>query len=92
LWGFARALLMLGIQDRIHVLCVSEVQRSIEDSVNKLLENQFQLLGIGNKYVGLDSEIRGKNGTKILYSGLGTHTVDSIKSFEGCDYNQPEVG
>jgi phage terminase large subunit len=32
-----------------------------------------------------DTEIRGGNGTLIVFSGLGEHTVTSIKSFEGID-------
>ena len=39
---------------------VREVQRSIKDSVKKLLKDQLQILRIGNKYVGLDSDSRQK--------------------------------
>jgi phage terminase large subunit len=33
----------------------------------------------------LESEIRGKNGSSFSFAGLATNTVESIKSFEGCD-------
>lgn len=91
-WGFARALLLLGISKKLRVLCCREIQRSIKDSVHKLLDDQIQLLDVGNKYQVLDQEIRGANGTEFIFSGLATHTVESIKSFEGCDIVWIEEG
>lgn len=91
-WGFARALLLMGISTKLRILCTREVQRTIKDSVHKLLEDQIQKLGIGSKYQVLDQEIRGTNGTGFVFSGLATHTVESIKSFEGCDICWVEEG
>ncbi len=84
-WGYARALLLLGVQKKLRILCAREVQNSIKDSVHKLLSDQVQLLGLGPVYDVLSTEIRGINGTEISFSGLGNQTVESIKSFEGCD-------
>jgi len=42
-------------------------------------------LGLESFYEVLDNEIRGKNGTLFIFSGLASHTVDSIKSYEGVD-------
>jgi phage terminase large subunit len=36
-------------------------------------------------YQVLETEIRGANGSEFSFSGLSEQTVDSIKSFEGCD-------
>ena len=91
-WGFARALLLMGVSKKLRVLCTREVQRTIKDSVHKLLEDQIQMLGLGPKYDVLDQEIRGGNGTEFVFSGLATHTVESIKSFEGCDICWVEEG
>ena len=41
-WSFARALLILGVQKKLRILCVREVQKSIKDSVHKLLSDQMQ--------------------------------------------------
>ena len=38
-WGFARALLIQAAQKPLRVLCTREVQRSIKDSVHKLLSD-----------------------------------------------------
>lgn len=84
-WGFARALLVLAAQKPIRVLCAREVQKSIKDSVHRLLSDQIQAMGLGAFFDILETEIRGKNGSLFLFAGLAQHTVESIKSFEGCD-------
>ena len=84
-WGFARALLILGAQRPLRILCAREVQKSIEDSVHTLLKDQIMELGLSEFYEVLAYEIRGKNGTTFAYSGLAQHTVTTIKSFEGVD-------
>jgi phage terminase large subunit len=82
-WGFARALLIIGIRKPIRVLCTREVQRSIKDSVHKLLKDQIERMGLQNKYTVADNAITGTNGTEFIFSGLLQHTIESIKSFEG---------
>jgi phage terminase large subunit len=84
-WGYARALLITGAQNPIRVLCAREIQKSIKQSVHTLLEDQIQALGLGAFYEVTEAEIRGKNGTTFSFTGLATHTVESVKSFEGCD-------
>jgi phage terminase large subunit len=84
-WGYARALLLLGVAKPLRILCTREVQKSIKDSVHRLLSDQIQLLGLGPKYHVIETEIRGTNGTSFIFSGLAEQTVESIKSFEGCD-------
>lgn len=84
-WGFARALLILAAQRPLRILCTREVQKSIKDSVHQLLTDQIAALGLGGAYDVLTTEIRGKNGSLFLFSGLADQTVESIKSFEGID-------
>lgn len=38
-WSFARALLIFGLQSQERILCTREVQKSIRDSVHKLLSD-----------------------------------------------------
>lgn len=89
-WSFARALLIKGSIEPLRVLCVREVQKSIRDSVHRLLADQIAVLGLQSFYTVLDTEIRGKNGTLFLFAGLSTQTAESIKSFEGVDICWPE--
>jgi phage terminase large subunit len=83
-WGFARALLILGVQNVERVLCTREIQKSIKQSVHQLIRDQIQTLGLSHFYEVLETEIRGKNGTRFYFAGLSDQTADSIKSFEGC--------
>lgn len=84
-WSFARALLIQGSIEPLRILCVREIQKSIRDSVHRLLADQIQVLGLQSCYEVLETEIRGKNGTLFIFSGLSTQTTESIKSFEGVD-------
>jgi phage terminase large subunit len=84
-WNFARALLVLGANKPLRILCTREVQKSIRDSVHSLLSDQIQNLGLGGWYEVLENEIRGKTGTSFVFAGLAQHTIESIKSFEGAD-------
>lgn len=84
-WGFARALLILGAARPMRILCTREVQKSIKDSVHKLLSDQIEAMGLGAHYKVLETEIRGINGTEFLFAGLSTQTIESIKSYEGID-------
>ena len=45
-WGFARALLIQGAERPLRILCTREVQKSIKDSVHKLLSDQIQALSV----------------------------------------------
>lgn len=81
-WSIARALLVLGAAGRERILCAREIQKSIKDSVHKLLSDQIVALGLEDFYDILEHEIRGRNGTEFIFSGLADHTVSSIKSFE----------
>lgn len=82
-WAAAKALLIHGIQNKERILCAREVQKSIKDSVKKLLDDQIQEMGLTDHYESLQTEIRGKNGTEFIFTGLSDQTADSVKSYEG---------
>jgi len=81
-WNYARALLILGSLEPARILCAREVQKSIKDSVHKLLSDQIQMLGLGSFYEVLQNEIRGINGTEFIFTGLSNQTAESVKSYE----------
>lgn len=91
-WGAATALLIMGAQEQTRVICAREVQKSIKESVHRLLSDRIIDLNLSSFYTVLDTEIRGANGTTFSFSGLSQHTVDSIKSFEGADICWVEEG
>jgi len=84
-WTAARLLLIRGIERPTRILCTREVQRSLKDSVYRLLVDQIRELGLGWAYDVQASAITGPRGTEFVFSGLRDHTVESIKSYEGID-------
>lgn len=75
----ARYLLVEGMREPMNILCCREFQSSIKDSVKQLLNDlivQYELEGF---YTVLNTEIRGKNGTTIIFAGL-RNNIASIKS------------
>lgn len=84
-WGCARALLLIGVDKCIRVLCVRELQNSISESVHKVLSDQIQALGLEGFYEVQVARIIGKNGTTFSFEGI-KNNVNKIKSYEGIDY------
>ena len=83
-WGVARALLLMGMDNRLLILCAREYQNSIDDSVHKLLSTQIELLGLQSFYKVQNNVITGKNGTEFIFKGIKVN-ISSIKSFEAVD-------
>ena len=84
-WSIARALLILGTQKPMRILCARETMDSIRESVHQLLSDQVSLLGLDDFYHILQAEIRGVNGTEFVFAGLRKQTVSSLKSYEAID-------
>lgn len=84
-WAVAAVLLVLAADRPLRILCAREVQKSMRDSVHRLLKDTVVRLGLSAFYEVLDAEIRGANGSLFVFTGLQAHTVDTIKSFEGVD-------
>ena len=91
-WAFADALLIQGLQSPLRIGCFREIQKSIKDSVHKLLGDRIKAHGLGDFYEVQQTTIKGRNGTEFLFGGLQDHTVDSIKSYEGLDRAWVEEG
>lgn len=83
--SIAITLLTLAAQKPMRILCAREIQKSIKDSVHRLISDKIQALGLGAFFDILETEIRGANGSLFLFSGLSSQTVESLKSFEGVD-------
>ena len=67
-------------------VCVREIQKTLNQSVKRLLEDKIQKLNVGNYFECLDSMIKSRNGNgTIIFMGMQNHTADSIKSLEGYD-------
>jgi phage terminase large subunit len=80
----ATALVIKARQQPLRVLCAREIQKSIRDSVKRLLDDKIEACGFGSFYDSTDTEIRGANGSLFTFAGLRTNP-DTVKSTEGID-------
>lgn len=80
----AQALVIQAAQEPKRILCAREIQRSIKDSVKRLLDDKIAASGLSSFYQSTETEIRGANGSLFVFGGLRTN-ADSIKSLEGID-------
>jgi hypothetical protein len=69
----------------LFIVCVREVQKTIKDSVKKLLKDTIEFYGLEFFYTVLDNCIRGINGTEFVFYGLREFNAGNIKSLEGAD-------
>lgn len=69
----------------LRVVCVREIQKSLKQSVKRLLEDEIQRFGLGRRFNVMSSEITTPEGGLILFQGMQDHTAESIKSLEGFD-------
>ena len=87
-WNIARALLVMGTQRSIRVLCCRELQKSISESVHKVLSDQIEFLGLSHCYRIEVAKIYGMGPslwTVFSFEGIKNNTT-AIKSYEGIDY------
>jgi phage terminase large subunit len=80
----ATALVMAMANRPITVLCCREVQRSIKDSVKRLIDNKITDLGLEKRFESTLTEVRSSTGGRFIFEGLRAN-VDNIKSLEGVD-------
>lgn len=66
-------------------VCVREVQKSLEQSVKRLIEDKIRALGVSSAFRVLNTHIETPGNGVIIFAGMQQHTADSIKSLEGFD-------
>lgn len=84
-WSVARALVSLAAAKPIRVLCARETQKSIQESVHRLLKDQIELMGLSGLFDVQETRIIGKNGSDFAFAGIRQQGVTNLKSFEGVD-------
>lgn len=67
-------------------VCIREVQKSLTQSVKRLVEAKIEALGVGHLFEVQEALIKSRKGRGlIIFAGMQNHTADSIKSLEGYD-------
>jgi phage terminase large subunit len=82
---FAELLIERQIAESIDAVCIRENQKSLDQSVKKLLELKIEKMNAGAYFDVQDKRILGKAGGRIIFQGMQNHTAESIKSLEGYD-------
>lgn len=86
---FAELTIEDAITEKRDIVCVREIQRTLDQSVKKLLENKIEALNVGSYFDVQDRKIITRPATGgtgvIIFEGMQDHNADSIKSLEGYD-------
>lgn len=65
------------------MVCLREVQQTLDESVKKLLEGKIQKLGLGDFFQVQHNRILTPHGGRIIFMGMKDQNAHSIKSLEG---------
>lgn len=79
-------LLLKMMERNCLILCVREVQNSIDDSVHQLMQNIINEYHFPNFEITKKNIYNKKTGAKVIYKGLKYETADSLKSIPDVDY------
>ena len=87
-WSFGQTALILGEKRPLFFVLAREIQKSIKDSLHKVLADQIIRQGMNDFYEILDTEIRGPQdatGRRTVFSFIGLNNINSVRSTEGID-------
>jgi phage terminase large subunit len=82
---FADRLVLKALAQPIRAVCIRELQLSLKDSSRQLIVDKIQGHNVGDRFEVLDAEIRGNNGSLVIFRGMQSYNAESIKSLEGYD-------
>lgn len=82
---FAELAIEESITRKTDFVCVREIQKSLDQSVKKLLELKIAGLDLGSRFNITQNHIESDLGGTIIFQGMHNHTAESIKSLEGYD-------
>lgn len=80
----AEALIIRAATRPIRVLCCREIQRSIKESVKRLLDDKIRKLGLAHMFTSTGNQISSTTGAWFGFEGL-RNNIDIIRSYEGID-------
>ncbi|MFH2012476.1 MAG: PBSX family phage terminase large subunit [Pseudomonadota bacterium] len=79
------ALVAIARTKRVRVLCCREIQRSIKDSVKRVIDDEIARHGLEKEFTSTQTEVRhNTTGSLFIFAGLRADP-DGIKSTEGID-------
>lgn len=69
----------------LRAVCIREVQKSLQQSAKRLIEDKIAALGVEDQFTVLTTHIEAPGGGIIIFQGMQNHTAESMKSLEGFD-------
>lgn len=83
--GYAIALIIFAMKMKLRILCLREIQNSLEESVKSTIENYIEHYDLGWAFQIKDKSITcSLTGSRFIFSGL-RHKINSIKSLSKID-------
>ena len=80
---FAEQIVVRCLRERLDVVCLREVQQTLDESVKKLLEDKIEGLGLGEFFQVQHNRILTPYGGRIIFMGMKDQNAHSIKSLQG---------
>jgi phage terminase large subunit len=80
---FAELAIEEALTEKTDIVCIREVQKTLDQSVKKLLEAKIEHLGVRHRFDIQKTRIESDLGGVITFQGMQDHTAESIKSLEG---------
>jgi phage terminase large subunit len=65
------------------LVCVREIQKSLSQSVKRLLEFKINKLGVASKFRIMDDKIVTPGNGRFTFIGMQNHTAETVQSLEG---------
>lgn len=84
-WGIASALVHRATIKPIRVLCARETQKSIDESVHRVLKDTIERLEVASLFDVQKTHIFGRNGSEFAFAGVRQQSITNLKSYEGFD-------
>mgnify|MGYP003640113014 CR=1 FL=1 len=81
-WNIARILILKAVESKQRILCTRELQKSIKQSVWRLLKDQIHTMGLADFFEIQQSGIYGVNGSEFIFMGIRSNP-EEVKSTEG---------
>jgi len=83
-WGVARFLLLQAMAKHVTVLCARELQKSVSESVHKVLRSQIERIGLTSSFDVQRDYIYGPNNSEFSFIGI-KNDPNKVRSYEDID-------
>ena len=84
-WFFAGLIVEMAYCSKVDVVCIREVQDTLDQSVKKLIEQTIQRYNLGQHFDVQRDRILSSRGGRIIFRGMQDFNAENIKSLEGFD-------